>query len=156
MTLDWLTHGAALGCIGARHSQRGFAQANRLEAHAEPRVVHELEHVAKALTPLAYELRRRAVEGQRDRRRAVMSEFFLHAIDGHESRAATVGFVPVGGNEEQRQAVEPALRIIRARAVLRARDDEVVLAVPGGNENLLPAHEPVAPRVLFADRAQSG
>jgi len=67
VAFDGLAHRASLGSVGTRHAERGLAQADRLEAHAEPRMVHELEHVTEAFAPLAHELGGCTVEGDRDR-----------------------------------------------------------------------------------------
>src|SRR5690606_526998 len=60
----------------------------------------------------------------------------------------------VGRHEEHAEAAEAGEGIVRVLRLLGARDDEVVLAVAGGDEELLPRHEPVAVRVLLAFAAE--
>jgi hypothetical protein len=46
VAVDGLAHAAALGGVALAPGAGGLAQAERLEAHADARVVHQQEHVA--------------------------------------------------------------------------------------------------------------
>ena len=97
-----------------------------------------------------------ALERERRGHRAVVAELLLDALEDDVPLARAVGQIVVRLDEEHRQAAEPGERIVRVLRVLGARDDEVVLAVPGGDEDLLPGDEPVAVVVLLAAGAQGG
>jgi len=119
-------------------------------------VVHELEHLAEAFAALTHELGRRAVEGDGDRGRAVMAELFFDAIERGESNPLPA-LVAVGGREKQRQPGEPAAPVVVVGGGgLGAGDDEVVFAVPGSDEDLLPGDRPRTARVLGGGAAQRG
>ena len=85
---------------------------------------------------------------------AVMPELLLDAIDGRRCACAPRRAVVVGRTRNIDRPARPAKRIVRVLGLLGARDHEVVLAVAGGDEDLLAGDEPVAVRVLLAARAQ--
>src|SRR5690606_30949318 len=67
---------------------------------------------------------------------------------------APLGSVLVGGYEEEREPVEAGALALLAVGLLRPCDDEVVLAVTGSDEDLLPAHVPLPVFVLLRGRAE--
>ncbi len=120
----------ALGGVLGRRPVRRLGDALRLRRDGETGAVHEAHDVGGEAAPaLADEQRRRVVELQLARRRAVDAELVLEAADAH---------VLVALVEEH---AEPAGV---GRAFFRARQDEADLAAAVGDEALDAVEEPGA------------
>src|SRR5262249_43210802 len=109
------------------------------------------EHVLEALAALADELRGRAVEVELRGDAGVVAELLLDAADRHDA-----ALVVVGRDQEHREALQTGERIVHVLGVFGPGDDEVVLAVARGDEDLGAGDEPVAVLVLLAAGAQPG
>ncbi len=151
---DRLAHRRPLGGVGLGGAERLLTQPEGLEPHADARVVHQRQHVGEALAALADELRGGVLEVHRAGRGAVLAELLLDAADRDVTFAAG-GRVFVRRHQEHRQPAQARERIGRVSGLLGARDDEVVLAVAGRDEDLLagqPPHAVVAERGRAAQR----
>ncbi len=156
MVRDCLAHRASLLGIGVRHVVCRLSETDTLETNAHAGVVHEHQHVLEALAALADELRRRALERQSSGHCAVVAQLFFVALESDVSLSGSVGEIVVRLHQEHRQARQALHGVPRVLRVFAARQYEVVFAVPGGDEDLLPRDEPVAVLVTLGARAQRG
>jgi hypothetical protein len=151
VAIDRLAHAGPFGCVRARQAISRFAQADRLEAHAQARAVHQREHPLEALAALADEMSGRAFEAERRSDRSMVAELLLDAIEGDDALATAFCVLAVGRHQEHAQSCETGERIVEVGDLLGARDHEVVFAVARGDEDLLAGHVPIAVGVLFTD-----